>query len=281
MSIQHEDTYWTLWQVLNWIICRKPENLPPWQFTALEQVRSGIPDRELLPPLEIDEVQPEKAELGIRNLETGEVTDYFVAERLPIDSVVDDAERALINTLQKGPIKAISKPPGSDLYEKVDALPWVALRFTDKQGAMAGSTEFEDLRFLADEIKLEWPEDSPGLLALHLPEIVSGLSQIEGGTTATRHDQPKNKGQRKADAEQGGPQKSLSPKEQVHKYEIENILRMARQLWPEAKKRPEVRRMAKDLLAEHGDEISFQFEAVRKILDGSYPPSQRFDIAGL
>lgn len=281
MSSQHEETYWTLWQILNWIICRNPKNLPPWHCVAIEQVRAGLPDREPLPPLEIDPEQPKKGEFAIRNLDTGEVTEYSVVERLPVDSVVNDAEEALLETLRSSSLAANGRLSGNDFHDEIDALKWIELRFTDKQGARVGSTEFEDIRFLVDEIKGKWPEDSPGLLARHLPEIVSGLSQVEGSTTATRHDQPKNKGQRKADAEQGGPKKSLSPKERVQKDEIENVLRMARQKWPKAKTRPEVRKMARELLAKRGDETSFKFEAVRKILDGTYGPSQRLNIAGL
>jgi hypothetical protein len=127
----------------------------------------------------------------------------------------------------------------------------------------------------------ELPVERPLQRALELSGKESNHSQVEGSTTATRHDQQENKSQPKADAEQDAHPKSASFKNRALKDEIEKVLRIARQQWPEAKKRPEVRRMAKDLLAEHGDEISFQFEAVRKILDGSYPPSQRFDIAGL
>ncbi len=84
--------------------------------------------------------------------------------------MVDDAENALVNILQRGPIRAIGRPPGSGPYEKVSALFWVSSRFTDKQGAESGSAEFEDIRFLADKIKQKWPEASRGLLAEYISE---------------------------------------------------------------------------------------------------------------
>ena len=77
---------------------------------------------------------------------------------------------ALSNALKKGSIKAIGRPPGGDLYEEMGALFWRSSRFTDKQGAKAGSTEFEDIQFLADEIRQEWPEASRGLLAEYISE---------------------------------------------------------------------------------------------------------------
>lgn len=178
MSNQHEDTYWTLWQVLNWIICRKPENLPPSYFTAIQQVRAGLPDRKLLPPLEIDGAHPGEAEYATHDPNTGQVTEWYAKEPLPVDSIVDDAENALTNTVQKRTIKIIVRSVGADLHEEANAWLWVNPHFTDRQGVRIRSTEFEDPRFLADEVKKEWPETSNGLLAKYV------LAKIEQPTSS-------------------------------------------------------------------------------------------------
>ncbi len=271
LSSQLEETFWTLWQVLNWIICRKPENLLPWYFNAIEQVKAGISDREL----------SEEPVLGIRNPETEEVTDYYVAKRTPLDDLVDDAIEALTNKLKKGSLKAIGGRRETGEYEEINGLAWWTLILTDKQGARSRSGEFEDIRFLADEIKRGWPETSNGLLALELSGKESNHSQAEGSTNAARHDQQENKSQRKADAEQDAHPRSVSFKDRALKDEIEKVRRLARQQWPKAKERPEVRRMARELLDKSGKEIPFKFETVRKILDGAYSPSQRLNIVGL
>ncbi len=270
MSSQHKDTYWTLWQVLNWIICRKPQNQPPWQFTAFEQDGSGVPDRELLPPLEIDAAQPGKAELGIRNLETGEVTEYILREPLPIDNVVDAAERALVNTLQKGSMKVRGRSPGNDLHDEVDARNWVTPQFTDKQGVKIRSTEFEDIRFLADEIQREWPETSQGLLH----HFLSGGDKDQPDESSpsahsSKHD--KKPSSRKHDAIDDA----------LLKNRISNVLALARDRWPDPKRRPGYMPMAKELVRAQGKSLEFKSETVRKILAGTYPTSQRLGISKL
>jgi hypothetical protein len=62
---------------------------------------------------------------------------------------------------------------------------------------------------------------------------------------------------------------------------INNVITLARNKWPDQKKRPGPRIMAKELQRTHGKSLEFKSETVRKILDGTYPPSKRLGISGI
>ncbi len=65
------------------------------------------------------------------------------------------------------------------------------------------------------------------------------------------------------------------------KNRIDNVIISARKKWPDSKKRPAYKEMAKELVRVHGKSLGFQFETVRKILAGTYPASKRRGISGL
>ena len=100
--------------------------------------------------------------------------------------------------------------------------------------------------------------------------------------TLPLHDEPDPQ----TDAENVVPQydaqrKSNPLKDQLHKDAIEKVLRKARQEWPDARNRPQVRNMARVLHKKYGDELSFGFESIRHILEGTYSVSDRLKIPGL
>ena len=62
---------------------------------------------------------------------------------------------------------------------------------------------------------------------------------------------------------------------------IESVLAIARRIWRVSKKRPEIDVMAKELERLHGKKLEYKFEAIRKILKGTYSVSVRLKIPGL
>lgn len=65
------------------------------------------------------------------------------------------------------------------------------------------------------------------------------------------------------------------------KNRIEMVLALARRKWPDPKSRPGVKPMARELVRLHRNELGYKFDAVRRILDGTYSVSRRFGISGL
>ncbi len=65
------------------------------------------------------------------------------------------------------------------------------------------------------------------------------------------------------------------------KPRIEMVLAKARNTWPDKSKRPGIKPMARELERTHGKELGFKFSTIRKILDGTYRPAERFGIRGL
>ena len=69
--------------------------------------------------------------------------------------------------------------------------------------------------------------------------------------------------------------------EAKREIKIKNVLALARRDYPNSKKRPGIRPMAKELVRKHGAKLGFKENTVRKILDGSYPASKNLEIPGL
>ena len=65
------------------------------------------------------------------------------------------------------------------------------------------------------------------------------------------------------------------------KNRINKVLAKARTKWQDPKKRPEIDVMAKELFRLHKKDLGYKFEAIRKILRGTYGPSVRLKIDGL
>ena len=251
MSTDRKDTYWTLWRVLNWIICREPEDLWPWGFTALKQP-AGAAQRKL----------SEEPMLAVANRKTGKTEKYYEAQHDPLDDLVDDAESDLIGTLQNGTVEALGLKPEADVHERIDKLAWITLRFTDKQGAQSRSLKFENVQFPIADIKKEWPETSDGLLALRLSGEEDAQPPLEAmDTQPNRHSDP--------------------IKDAALKNRIEAALAAARNL-PRSKNNPmSVHAMAKALTKSHGKKLGFGFEAFKKILAGTYGPMDGLGIRRL
>ncbi len=83
--------------------------------------------------------------------------------------------------------------------------------------------------------------------------------------------QQKPRAKHKRDVEADAARKNL----------IERVLAKARRIWPDPKKRPEIDVMAKELERLHRKELGYRFEAIRKILKGTYSVSVRLGIPGL
>ena len=62
---------------------------------------------------------------------------------------------------------------------------------------------------------------------------------------------------------------------------IKMVLATARTEWPDAKTRPAIDVMAKELERLDRKDLGYKFEAIRKILRGTYKPSVRHGIPGL
>ena len=65
------------------------------------------------------------------------------------------------------------------------------------------------------------------------------------------------------------------------KNRISNVLALARDRWPDPKRRPGYKPMAKELVRAQGKSLEFKSETVRKILAGTYSASQRLGISKL
>ena len=63
------------------------------------------------------------------------------------------------------------------------------------------------------------------------------------------------------------------------KNRIERVIAAARRKWPDPKKRPDTRVMAKDLAADTN--LGYGEETIRKILEGRYRPAKELGILGL
>jgi hypothetical protein len=95
--------------------------------------------------------------------------------------------------------------------------------------------------------------------------------QFESNTTAHSSEKNEKHFKRKHDAAD----------EALVKNRINKVLALARKRWPDSRKRPDYATMARELVREHRTSLELRFEAVRKILAGSYSASKRRGIPGL
>ena len=112
-------------------------------------------------------------------------------------------------------------------------------------------------------------------------QILQETSTGESPDTQAEAVEPHHEQEPAPDFKPGAQRKSNPLKDRLYKDAIEKVLRKARQEWPDARNRPPVRKMAKVLEKKYAYELSLRFEAIRQILDGTYPASRRLDIPGL
>ncbi len=75
--------------------------------------------------------------------------------------------------------------------------------------------------------------------------------------------------------------KSDTETDAILRIKIKKVLAAARRESPDAKKRPGIKPMAKELVREHRGNLDYKFYTVCKILDGTYKSSRRLGIPGV
>lgn len=176
-----------------------------------------------------------------------------------------------------GPYLSALSMEGGQPVNAVDILNYIKARQT-----APGATDRETRRIIAREVFLSvegfrrWcdePEfaERAQLRGLSRPKFIDRAS---GDGTGQASDP--------APTDTYKPERRHDPLEDAAlKVRIETVKATARTEWPKKNKRPGFKPMAKHLATKHGKKLDFGYEAIRKILDGTYPASKRLGIHGL
>ncbi len=191
-------------------------------------------------------------------LHDGRVTAWFIFD----GSTLEEQRREIIPSEWPNPANFLARLPFGDL--------WFDL--VSSRGALRPKPEDRPVWYQRFANTPLWHAYSPLVGRIELDQEALRLA---GGDGTGQASDPAPTGPCK-------PQRRHDPLEDAAlKVRIEAVLAKARTEWPKKNKRPGIKPMAKHLATKHGKKLGFGYEAIRKILRGTYPASKRLGISGL